>query len=752
MVVAMAGRSSHASERADSGEHNIPVPLSSLVGRVRELEGIGDTLDRTRLVTLTGPGGVGKTRLALEVARRWLQRRRGGVWLVDLAARAERPDVAAEMARVLGVGVSVGMTSAEALRRYLVDRDVLLVLDNCERVVDACAELAAGLLGSCGNVRVLATSRELLAVSGETAWRVDPLGPEDAQRLFVVRARLREPALVPSEAAEAIIDRICARLDRLPLAIELAAGRVGVLSLEEILAGVEARLGELTGGGRRAPPHHRTLRAAVDWSYQLLDPEEQEAFRSLAVFVGGFDAQAARSVAVGLSLDLLARLVDKSLVAVVQSTSGRTRYRLLDTVHEYARESFVGGGELDAARERHLRHFARIADAAPRDGWPSGGAVGFVNELHDDYENVRAALEWAAATDPCAARSMFIGMKDVFLMLGEADGRRLGKLLLERCAARDRERAEVQITAGMLALLVDAQAARSALAQASMLSAELGERALEGWARVFLGLTEGLAGAIDPAREHLETGRAQLHGIGVPRGWAIATAALGLTYAMTDEPLRAKELVDEALAVNVAAGDDWGQGQCQIYLGIITESTATDPARATVHYRRAVELLRPFRGGPLLPVALVRQAGVLEHRDPARALRVAAAAYALRARTGGDFAPFFRVRAEQVRAAAEARIGDRAAQTWREGARLTLDEATALAFGPGRPRRHVAGGLSQREAEVARLVAQGLSNKAIGASLHLSVRTVESHVRHALAKAGLENRTQLATWARERIQ
>src|SRR6516165_2223804 len=154
----MAGISSRARERADSGETNIPVPLSSLVGRARELDGIGETLRRTRLVTLTGPGGVGKTRLALELARRQLGRR-GGVWLVDLAARAERPDVAAETARVLGVGVSAGMTATGALRRYLADRDVLLILDNCERVVDECAELAAGLLSSCGNVRVLATSR-----------------------------------------------------------------------------------------------------------------------------------------------------------------------------------------------------------------------------------------------------------------------------------------------------------------------------------------------------------------------------------------------------------------------------------------------------------------------------------------------------------------------------------------------------------------------------------------------------------------
>jgi non-specific serine/threonine protein kinase len=198
------------------------------------------------------------------------------------------------------------------------------------------------------------------------------------------------------------------------------------------------------------------------------------------------------------------------------------------------------------------------------------------------------------------------------------------------------------------------------------------------------------------------------------------------------------------------SSDDWGQGQCQIYLGIITEATATDPVRATVHYRKAADLLRAFRGGPLLPVALVWQAGVLAHRDPTRALRVGAAAYALRARTGGDFAPFFRARAAHVKAAAEARIGDQAAQAWKEGARLTLDEAIAIAFGPDRPRQRAAAGLSEREAELAGLVAHGLSNKAIAASLHLSVRTVESHVRHALAKAGLENRTQLATWTRER--
>lgn len=204
--------------------------------------------------------------------------------------------------------------------------------------------------------------------------------------------------------------------------------------------------------------------------------------------------------------------------------------------------------------------------------------------------------------------------------------------------------------------------------------------------------------------------------------------------------------------MNVAADERWGQGQCHIYLGIIAESKAADPSRATSHYRQAIEHLRPFRGGPLLPIALVWQAGVLGPRAPARALRVLAAAYAARERTGADFAPFFGARADEVKAASEAALGAEAALNWRDGARLSLDEAIALAFGTTEPRRAAPAGLSEREAEVARRVADGLSNKAIATSLHLSVRTVESHVRHVLAKTGLENRTQLATWARERIQ
>ncbi|HEV2058643.1 MAG TPA: LuxR C-terminal-related transcriptional regulator [Solirubrobacteraceae bacterium] len=747
----MAKTSSHVPGRAGAAEHNLLVPLSSLVGRGRELDGIVAALRRTRLVTLTGPGGVGKTSLALEVARHQLARRSDGVWFVDLAASAGAPDVAGETARVMKVGTPAGATATDALRRYLADRDVLLILDNCEHVVEACAELAASLLSSCGRLRLLATSREILGVAGETVWTVQPLELEDARRLFVERARQRRPGFMPDEHTDATTDGLCARLDRLPLAIELAAARIGVMSVQEIAASLDARLGELAATARHASPRHQTLRAVVEWSYQLLTPAEQQAFRGLGVFVGGFDADAATSVAAELSLARLARLVDKSLVAVVESRPGRTRYRLLETVREYAHELLVECGELDGARERHLRHYSALA-AIPPDGWPSTRAPQFISERRDDYENVRAALEWAIDSDACEARSLFSGTQDLFMLLGHADGLRLAQLLLDRCPAQDRLRVEVLISAGLLAILIaDTEAAARMLTEARELSAELEERALEGWARFFLGLGETFVGAIEPGRANLQAARSLHRDLGV-RGEALATAALGIGFLIDGQPDRARELIEEALALNRARDDDWGEGQCQVYLGILAEDTGAHPDRVSEHYRRAIELHGPYGGGPLLPVALVGQGGVVGRRNPRRGLQVVAAAYALRARRGGKFAPYFLTRTEPIRLALTTALGAEAPRVWDEGSRLGLDEAIVLAFGTGPPPADTPAGLSHREAEVTSLVARGLSNKAIAAKLHLSVRTVESHVQHTLAKTRLANRTQLATWARERIQ
>lgn len=743
---AMGTTAARTPRRTGSAEHNLPLSLTSLVGRSRELEEISERLRKTRLLTLTGPGGVGKTRVALELAHRQVARRANGVWLVDLASGPETPDVAAETGRVLGLRTPAASTPTGALCAYLAERDMLLVLDNCEHAVDACAELTTALLTSCQNVRIMATSREVLGLFGETVWRLDPLGPEDAHRLFVERARQRLPEFLPAAETDATIAELCRRLDGLPLAIELAAARVGVMSPVEILAALEARLVELGAYRRFAPLHHRTVRATVEWSHQLLSPAEQEAFRSLAVFVGGFDADAARSVAPGLSLDVLARLVDKSLVTVIQSPRGRTRYRLLETVREYAHELLVEADELDRTRELHLRHFAGLTGDA-QEGWPSRGAELVLRQLEDDYENVRAALEWSAGSDVCATMRLLAGAMDLFFMLGQTDGLRLAELVLERCPNQDRHRAEVEISAGLLAMLVgDAAAAKRRLVNARGLCADLGEGALEAWALFMHGLTETLEGQIESAREHLEASRALHRECGVLIGEARATAALGLTFLMSNQSTRAKELVEEALSICTAEHDRWGQGQCHLYLGIITDA---DPMRASPHYRQAVEFLRPFQG-PLLPVALVGQAGVLARREPAKALRVAAAAAAIRARVGGEFAPFYRARAERVRSAAEAALGAEAPRVWAEGARVAVDDAIAMAFGGDKSRGQVPAGLSEREFAVARLVAEGLPNKAIASRLHVSVRTVESHVRHALAKLALDNRTQLATWARER--
>jgi predicted ATPase len=666
-----------------SPAHNLPAPLTSLVGREPELNAIGEALRANRLVTLTGPGGVGKTRVALEAARDQLTRR-DGVWLVDLAPGPETPDVAAETARVLDFHARAGTTPTEGLRRHLAKRDLLLVLDNCEQVIDACAELAATLLASCPDVSILATSREPLGLDGETVWRLDPLRRDDAYQLFVGRARQRRAGFRPDAAAEATIAELCERLDRLPLAIELAAARVSVMTPAEILEGVSVHLGDLAGGSRRTRHHHRSVRAAVEWSYQLLDQVEQVAFRALSVFVGGFDTAAASAVFPRLSLDLLARLVDKSLVTVAERTERRTRYRLLETMREYAYELLVESGELEATRDRHLLHFLQLSTLADLSEtvWPSRHAQSAVGELAADYENVRAALEWAAASDPCGARPLLAKTRDLFFMLGPADGRRLAHVLLERCPARDRDRAEVQVVAGALAFLVaDPAAATAELVEAQELAAQLGERTLEGWAHWFLGLTAALDGHVEPARRHLEATR-ELHGESASSGgWRRATAVLGLTFIIGNEFARARELVEQALAANVAEADEWGQGQCHVYLGMIAESTQAEPDEVTSHYRRAVQFLRPFRGGPLLPVALVGQARVLERDDPERALRVVASAYAMNERTGGDFSRVYRTRAEAVRAAAEARVGPDACRTWAEGSTIGVDDAVALAFG-----------------------------------------------------------------------
>jgi len=343
-------------------QNNLPLQLTSFVGREREVTDLRELLTaEARLLTLTGPGGSGKTRLALAVSSGLLGRFEDGVWWVELAPISEPALVPQAVARVLGIKEEPGRFLTETLVRDLASAEVLLVLDNCEHLVDACADLAYALLQACPDLRILATSREALAVEGERNWPVHPLSSPEAGgltagelerfesvQLFVERARYRRPGFTLDANTAASVAEICRRLDGIPLAVEFAAARIGTLSAAQISARLEHSLKLLASRDRNAPERQRTLKAALAWSYELLEEAEKELFAHLSVFAGGFTLEAVEAVCGGESieegrvsgppvLDLLSRLVNKSLVLVAER-GGEARYRLLEPVSQYAQE------------------------------------------------------------------------------------------------------------------------------------------------------------------------------------------------------------------------------------------------------------------------------------------------------------------------------------------------------------------------------------------------------------------------------
>ncbi len=417
-----------------AGGTDLPAPLTSFVGREREVAAVRERLLRpgVRLVTLTGPGGVGKTRLALEAARAAGGAFPDGVRFVALAPLADPALVPQAVATALGVGEQPGQSPVATLTVALASRRLLLVLDNCEHLVDACARLVEDLLGACPRLRVLATSREALRVPGETVWRAPPLetpppgaaAPEalaenESVRLFVARADDARPgfALRPENAGA--VAEVCRRLDGLPLALELAAARVRVLPVEDILGRLDDRFRLLTAGSRTAPTRQQTLAATVDWSYDLLPESERVLFARLAVFAGGWTLEAAEQVAAegadvlaptGASggdaasegplvpadgvLDRLTRLVEQSLVVAEQDGEGHARFRLLETLRAYARARLEASGEAGAVHRRHLAHFAALAEAAEPELEGAAQQV-WLAHLEREHDNCRAALQWA---------------------------------------------------------------------------------------------------------------------------------------------------------------------------------------------------------------------------------------------------------------------------------------------------------------------------------------------------------------------
>ncbi len=392
---------------------NLPLALSSFIGREKELAEIEKLLADHRLLTLTGPGGCGKTRLALKAAFEVAEGFEDGAWWVGLASLSDPDIVPQAVAQALSVREAPGRSLNDALVEHLTPRKSLLILDNCEHLVEGCAGLVDALLRSCPNLKILATSREFLGVGGEVVWATPPLSvpddhdaplPEallrdDAAKLFVERARSVAPAFALTEQNASALARLCRRLDGMPLAIELAAARARVLSVSQIAERLDDRFRLLKSESRTVDPRQRTLRATMDWSHDPLADDERVLFRRLSVFAGGFALEAAEQVCAGEGiervdvLDLLSRLVDKSLV-VAEERGGEARYRLLETVRQYGEEKLDESTEEAAATSRHhAGYFLELAEAAePAMLMP--GQEAWMARLELEHDNLRAALGW----------------------------------------------------------------------------------------------------------------------------------------------------------------------------------------------------------------------------------------------------------------------------------------------------------------------------------------------------------------------
>ncbi len=446
--------------------HNLPVPLTSLVGRAVAVREINDRLARTRLLTLTGVGGCGKTRLALEIGRSLLDDYAHGVWLVELGPLVDPALVAPHIAAVVGVGEAAEQPLVTTLVNALRQRNILLVLDNCEHLLNACAQLVNHLLRTCPNVRVLATSREPLAIVGEVAWRVpsltlpeadsaarlDELLLNPAVQLFVERAMEAQPRFGLTSRNALSVIQICRRLDGIPLALELAAARIEALSAEQIGRRLDQRFRLLTGGSRAVLPRQQTLAATLDWSYDLLARPERRVFERLAVFSGGWTLEAAEAVPAsgGLHsedvLDVLAHLTRKSLVVADQAADGSERYSLLETVREYARQKLVARGEtqVKALRDRHAAFYTSLVLRLLPDRhavWSVAGSSpdsDFLSRIGAEYDNLRLALDWWLESErPAPAFAVAARLRGFWMLRGlYSEARRWLTALVELDSAR----------------------------------------------------------------------------------------------------------------------------------------------------------------------------------------------------------------------------------------------------------------------------------------------------------------------------
>ncbi|MFI1831693.1 ATP-binding protein [Streptomyces olivaceoviridis] len=757
--------------------------LTSLIGRRTETARIARLLSGARLVTLSGVGGVGKTRLALRVAADAARSAfPDGVYVAELAALRDPEQLAPSVLGTLDVANPgrPGADATAALVARLCERRALLVLDNCEHLIDACARLADALLRAAPGLRVLATSRQPLGIAGEHVFPVEPLpvpaadqghgvralSDNPAVALFTDRAAAVLPGFTVTESDAAAVAELVRRLDGLPFAIELAAARIRSLTPHEILERLTDRFALLTGGSRVAADRQRTLRALIDWSHELCTERERLLWARASVFRGGFDLESLERVCADAELppaallDTLDALVVKSIVNC-RHESGRARYHMLETVREYGHERLAASGSLDAIRRRHRDRYAELTARAGQE-WFGPRQVDWFTRLRLDHPNLRAALEFCLER-PGQARAglaLAVSPRHYWITAGLlSEGRRwLSRLLAADHAQHHGDdaagpgaalRVQAQVTDTYLGMLQGDQESdvRRALATCEAAARRGGHRRESAWVGHHHGILAIWNEDFADAAELFARARAEFRAQGCLDAALECRVKFAIAHAYGGDVAAADEACGEVEAAARAHDESWLHGMALLARALLARR-ADAPVDAIHNARAAIARLRPFHDW--WDVAMCVEVIAWSTQDaPRRAARLLGVLHMLWESVGGRLgsAPFMRAQHVRFEAAVREALPTAAFdREFRRGARATVDEAMAYVLddAAGVP------GLTRRESQVAELVAEGLTNKDIAARLTIAQRTAENHVERILGKLGFTSRTQLAVWAYER--
>src|SRR5215213_3923219 len=755
-----------------ASRHNLPLILSSFIGREDELAHLIAGIAGIRLITLVGSGGAGKTRLALEVARPAQHAFADGCWLIEFGPLTDSSELASAIAQVLDLREQPGRALTDTLVELLFSRHVLLLFDNCEHVIASAAQLADTLLRACPQVHILATSRERLNLPGEVTWRVTslatpaPAAPPstiqqaEAVRLFTARAAAIHSQFTLDEHTAAIVAHICRRLDGMPLAIELAAARSAGMTVDELAERLDHRFQLLINSSRTAPQRHQTLRATIGWSYALLSPVEQILLRRLAVFTGGWTLDTAEAVCADahmlredVTLGLL-RLVDMSLVLADQQHSD-TRYSMLETIRQYAHDRLHASGEQEQIQARHLDAFARLTDEATLHVYDAEQATWF-HRLEIELPNLRSAFSWGIASGHADRVLHMVGAIALF------SGRRAhvseSCIWIERALATSHSRGVDRVAAlaglGRLERLRgNFVAARTHLEASVVLAQTAGSVVDLGRSLQLLGEVAGSQGQYDEARQLLEQSRNLAQAAGYAPLLMAALTVLGEIARTQGDDAAAEPLYREALDLARERSDAW---RCSVLLQNLGHINAHrgDLGGALRCFQESLAIEQQINSLWNTAHTLAGLAGTLGWLSrPALAARLFGAAEQILATLGTplDFAD--QAEFERNLAYARSQLDEAAFSTAHATGRALTpaqaivealaipapDEQTAIQAAMA-PSTTAAGGLTARERDVLGLVVQGRSNKQIAVALTISEGTVNTHLVHIFAKLDVSSR------------